>query len=131
MNNSYIRSVRVALAVFLTKLRLGLSNRVLACLFHLKSKRTVSRVFHQVRNVHFNGEIIVAFAKMIFLEYEQINELKIFSDGKFFQMEDLLLIMSLICFCLPKIDCLVKEKFHFLIRLINFFSKRTENYSFF
>ncbi|CAF3548310.1 unnamed protein product [Rotaria socialis] len=49
MNNSNVRSVRVALAVFLTKLRLGFSNRVLACLFHLKSKRTVSRIFHQVR----------------------------------------------------------------------------------
>jgi len=44
-----VRSVKVALAVFLAKLRLGLSNRVLACLFHLKSKRTVSRIFHQVR----------------------------------------------------------------------------------
>ncbi|CAF4617137.1 unnamed protein product, partial [Rotaria sp. Silwood2] len=49
MRNSNVRSVRVALAVFLAKMRLGLSNRVLACLFHLKSKRTVSRIFHQVR----------------------------------------------------------------------------------
>ena len=49
MRNSDVRSVRVALAVFLAKMRLGLSNRVLACLFHLKSKRTVSRIFHQIR----------------------------------------------------------------------------------
>jgi hypothetical protein len=49
MKNSNIRSIRVALAVFLAKMRLGLSNHVLACLFHLKSKRTVSRIFHQVR----------------------------------------------------------------------------------
>lgn len=49
MRNSNVRSVRVALTVFLAKMRLALSSRVLACLFHLKSKRTVSRVVHQVR----------------------------------------------------------------------------------
>ena len=49
MRNSDVRSIRVALALFLAKMRLALSNRVLACLFHLKSKRTVSRIFHQVR----------------------------------------------------------------------------------
>ena len=49
MRNSDVRSVRVALAVFLARMRLGLSYRVLACLFHLKSKQTVCRVFHQVR----------------------------------------------------------------------------------
>lgn len=51
MHNSNVRSINVALAVFLAKMRLGLSNRVLACLFHLKSKRTVSRIFHQVREM--------------------------------------------------------------------------------
>ncbi|CAF5031742.1 unnamed protein product, partial [Rotaria magnacalcarata] len=49
MRSSRLRSVRVALAVFLAKLRLGLSNRVLACLFRLTSKRSVSRICHQVR----------------------------------------------------------------------------------
>ena len=49
MRNSRVRSVRVALAVFLTKMRLGLSNSVLACLFQLKGKRAVSRICHQVR----------------------------------------------------------------------------------
>ena len=44
-----MRSIRVALAVFLAKMWLGLNNRVLTCLFHLKSKRIVSRIFHQVR----------------------------------------------------------------------------------
>ena len=47
MRNSYIRSVRVALAVFLVKMRLGMSNRVLSTLFHLKSKRVVSKIVHQ------------------------------------------------------------------------------------
>ena len=46
MRNSSVRSIRVALAVFLIKMRLGLSNKVLASLFHLKSKRIVSRIVH-------------------------------------------------------------------------------------
>lgn len=49
MRNSRVRSVRVALAMFLAKLRLGLSNNALACLFRLKCKRTVSRICHQMR----------------------------------------------------------------------------------
>ncbi len=49
MRNSTVRSIRVALAIFLAKMRLGLSNRVLSCLFHLKNKEIVSRIFHQVR----------------------------------------------------------------------------------
>jgi hypothetical protein len=39
----------VALAVFLAKLCLGLSNSVLACLFQIKCMRTVSRICHQIR----------------------------------------------------------------------------------
>jgi hypothetical protein len=49
MRGSNVRSIRVALAVFLAKMRLGLSNRVLASMFHMKSKRKVSHIFHQVR----------------------------------------------------------------------------------
>jgi hypothetical protein len=49
MRNTCVRSVRVALAVFLAKLRFGLSNSVLACLFQLKCKSTVSRICHQIR----------------------------------------------------------------------------------
>ena len=49
MRNARLRSVREALAIFLAKVRLGLSNRVLACLFRLTSKRSVSHICHQVR----------------------------------------------------------------------------------
>jgi hypothetical protein len=49
MRETHIRSVRTALAVFLVKMRLGLSNRVLASLFHLKDKRIVSEIIHSVR----------------------------------------------------------------------------------
>ena len=49
MRNTHVRSVRVALAVFLVESRLGLSNSILACLFQLKCKRTVSRICHQMR----------------------------------------------------------------------------------
>ena len=49
MRNTRVRSVRVTLAVFLVKLRLGLSNSVLTCLFQLKCKRTVSRICQQMR----------------------------------------------------------------------------------
>ena len=56
--NSRFRSVRVALAVLLAKLRLGLSNHVLVCLFHLKSKRTVSRICQQVREALMNEFVL-------------------------------------------------------------------------
>lgn len=49
MRNSGIRSIRVALAVFLSKFRLGLSNRVLSTMFCLKDKRTVARIIKQMR----------------------------------------------------------------------------------
>jgi hypothetical protein len=49
MRNSTVRSIRVAVAAFLAKMRLGLSNRVLAVLFHLKNKCVVSRIIAQVR----------------------------------------------------------------------------------
>ena len=49
MRNSHTRSVRVAVAIFLIKMRLGLSNRVLAALFHLNNKRIVSHIISQVR----------------------------------------------------------------------------------
>ena len=53
MRNWSIRSVHVAIVVFLTKLRLGLSNRVLATLFHLDN-RVVSHIISQVRKALIN-----------------------------------------------------------------------------
>ena len=49
--NSDACSIRVALAIFLAKMRLGLSNHILACFSHLNSKRTVSRIFRQMREI--------------------------------------------------------------------------------
>ena len=49
IRNTRVHSIRVALAVFLAKLHLGLSNSVLACLFQLKCTRTVFRIYHQMR----------------------------------------------------------------------------------
>ena len=49
MRNSSVRSLRVALAVYLSKLRLGMSNVVLASMFRLNGKRAVSRILQQVR----------------------------------------------------------------------------------
>ena len=48
MRNSGIRSIRVALAVFLVKMRLGVSNRVLGSIFRLKNKHAVPRIVHEV-----------------------------------------------------------------------------------
>jgi hypothetical protein len=48
MNSSSIRSIRVAVAIFCAKMRLGLSNNVLATMFHIHEKRAVSRIIHQV-----------------------------------------------------------------------------------
>ncbi len=48
MRNSSTRTIRVALAIFCAKMRLGLSNRVLGTIFHIQDKRVVSRIVHQV-----------------------------------------------------------------------------------
>ncbi len=48
MRNSNIRSIRVAVAIFCAKMRLGLSNHVLATMFHIYDRRAVSRIIHQV-----------------------------------------------------------------------------------
>lgn len=54
MRNSQIRSIRVALAVFLAKMRLGISNAVLASLFYLKNKRVVAHIIHDVSKALLN-----------------------------------------------------------------------------
>ena len=49
MRNFRTRPVRISLAIFLCKMRHGLSIRLLATLFFLRSKRSVSRIIHQIR----------------------------------------------------------------------------------
>lgn len=48
MRESHVRSIRVAVAIFCAKMRLGLSNRVLSTIFHIKNDKAVSRIIHQV-----------------------------------------------------------------------------------
>ena len=54
MRNSPIRSIRIALAVFLAKMRLGISNTVLASIFCLKSKRVIAQIIHDVSKALLN-----------------------------------------------------------------------------
>ena len=54
MRNSHIRSIRVAVAIFLMKMRLSLSDRVLAVLFHLNNKHIVSHIVTQVHKALMN-----------------------------------------------------------------------------
>ena len=49
MHNARLPCFGEALAIFLAKIRLELSNRVLACLYRLTSKRSVSHICHQVQ----------------------------------------------------------------------------------
>ncbi len=49
IHNSTYRSIRTAIAILLCKLRLGLSNRVLAILFQMPDKRAISRVLSSAR----------------------------------------------------------------------------------
>ncbi|CAF4885433.1 unnamed protein product [Rotaria socialis] len=49
MRNSHTRSIRTAVAIFLAKMHLSLSNRLLAILFHIDNKRNVSHIISQVR----------------------------------------------------------------------------------
>lgn len=49
IRNSTNRSIRTAIGIYLCKLRLGLSNRLLACMFQLPDKKAVSRIIHSAR----------------------------------------------------------------------------------
>ena len=49
MRNSCNRSIRTAIGIYLCKRRLGVSNRLLACMFQLPDKRTVSRIIDSAR----------------------------------------------------------------------------------
>ncbi len=62
MHESGNRSIRTAIGLLLTKLRLGLSNRILSTLFSIGSVRTTAKIVHQVREAlmkdfvpHFMG----------------------------------------------------------------------------
>ncbi|CAF0935192.1 unnamed protein product [Didymodactylos carnosus] len=50
MRNSSNRSIRTAIAILVCKLRLGLSNQILAILFELPDKKTVSRILESARS---------------------------------------------------------------------------------
>lgn len=54
MHNSHNRSVRVAVAIFCAKMRLGISNDILATMFHIHGKRAVSKIIHQATNALIN-----------------------------------------------------------------------------
>ncbi|CAF2923281.1 unnamed protein product, partial [Rotaria sp. Silwood2] len=49
IRNSPDRSIRTAIGIYLCKLRLGLSNRLLACMFQLPENRTISKTIDSVR----------------------------------------------------------------------------------
>ncbi|CAF3485948.1 unnamed protein product [Rotaria sp. Silwood2] len=55
MRNSCTRSIRVALAIYLTKLRQGISNSVLATMFRLGHERAVAHILQQVRQTLINN----------------------------------------------------------------------------
>ncbi|CAF3845452.1 unnamed protein product [Rotaria sp. Silwood1] len=49
IRNSSNRSIRTAIGIYLCKIRLGLSNRLLACMFQLPDKKTVFRIIDSAR----------------------------------------------------------------------------------
>ena len=49
MRNSSNRSIRAAIAILLCKLRLGLSNRLLAILFQISDKKIITRALESAR----------------------------------------------------------------------------------
>ena len=57
IRNSSNRSIRTAVGVYLCKLYLGLSNRLLACMFQLPDKRTVSKTINSARQLILNNFI--------------------------------------------------------------------------
>ncbi|CAF1223944.1 unnamed protein product [Rotaria sordida] len=55
IRNSSNRSIRTAIGIYLCKIRLGLSNRFLACMFQLPDKKTVSRIIDNARQAILNS----------------------------------------------------------------------------
>lgn len=49
------RSVRTAVGIYLCKLRLGVSNTMLACMFQIVDKRSVSRIINSARQAILKG----------------------------------------------------------------------------
>ncbi|CAF1025014.1 unnamed protein product [Rotaria magnacalcarata] len=49
IRSSCNRSIRTAVGIYLCKLRLGISNRILPCMFQIADKRTVSRIINSAR----------------------------------------------------------------------------------
>ncbi|CAF3713999.1 unnamed protein product [Rotaria socialis] len=67
LRSTHNRSARTAIACLLMKLRLGISNQVLATLFSFNDKRTVSHVVHSARKV------LVEYFVPNFLGFEHIK----------------------------------------------------------
>lgn len=55
IRNSSYRSIRTAIAILLCKLRLGLSNELLAILFQLSNRRAVARSIESARRALMSG----------------------------------------------------------------------------
>lgn len=48
-SSSCNRSIRTAVGIYLCKLRFGVSNTMLACMFQIEDKRTISRIINSAR----------------------------------------------------------------------------------
>ncbi|CAF1625042.1 unnamed protein product [Rotaria magnacalcarata] len=71
MRNSSARSIRIALAIYLTKLRQGISNSVLATIFRLGDKRLVSHILQQVRQ-HLKSNFVSQHLGFIDITREEV-----------------------------------------------------------
>ena len=67
LRNTQNRTTRTAVACLLMKLRLGISNQVLATLFSFLDKRTVARTIHSARKA------LVGYFVPRFLGFEHIS----------------------------------------------------------
>jgi hypothetical protein len=68
IHNSSNRSIRTALAIFLCKLQLGLSNILLTVLFQLPNKRTVSGLLESIRTalmIEFVSRVMKLFVNIL------------------------------------------------------------------
>ncbi|CAF4721656.1 unnamed protein product, partial [Rotaria magnacalcarata] len=82
MSNSNTRSIRAAVAIFLAKMRLSLSNRLLAILFHIENKRNVSHIISQ------DGYILCVMGP--FLSDYKNNDASIFKHCVYNNEQDIL-----------------------------------------
>ena len=134
IRNSTNRSIRTAIAILLCKLRLGLSNSMLAILFQLPNKRSISRTLESARsalmkefvphNLGFNHitrrQIIDQHTSTISKQLmydDEFNRAIIVADGTYIYIQvnnHHLFFLIIIAFCVRNLETIIFNVNHLI-----------------